>query len=345
MTDAPTVEPELLQSKPRRIRMRNARRTRIAMRWLAVFCFPFVLVGLFILYHAVHGTYGVLDGKTAPGQIDGYDADEDGGAILRYRFQFCGTEYTAEDRYPRETRLPQGSAISVRFDPSAPGHDSKAILPGDSAGQLGLANTEWTIGLTWNSVLILITVFVQKALRKHRHLYTHGDVAVGKITEKVVTWDEGASYRLKYEFTPLAVGLTSRPIQQDVESVSEAEWNSVQEGEIVSVLYDPQRPRNSLLYRFGLYQIEEHRSRTEEVSMVKGTVYDLIPGRRYRVLRDFLDYYQGAFTAGQILTFRHRNFLPYHGGHTIEFEEQNIYLQEDANADVLQDLESYLEPL
>lgn len=77
--------------------------------------------------------------------------------------------------------------------------------------------------------------------------------------------------------------------------------------------------------------------------MANGTVYDLLQGRRYRVRRDFTDFYGGHFAAEAILTFQEYHFLPYHGGYTIQFAEQTLYLQEEENAGILQDLWTYLE--
>jgi len=77
--------------------------------------------------------------------------------------------------------------------------------------------------------------------------------------------------------------------------------------------------------------------------MANGTVYDLQQGYAYRVRMDFSDFYGGHFSEGAILIFQKRDYLPYHGGHTIHFAEQTLYLQDDANADILQDLWTYLE--
>jgi len=51
-----------------------------------------------------------------------------------------------------------------------------------------------------------------------------------------------------------------------------------------------------------------------------GTIYGLIPGAAYRVIQSFTDYYGNNFQQGELLHFRERHFLPYHGGHTIVFE-------------------------
>ena len=83
----------------------------------------------------------------------------------------------------------------------------------------------------------------------------------------------------------------------------------------------------------------------EESGLANGRVYDLQPGRRYRIVRDFQDFYGDRFKAGEVLTFRKRDFLPYHGGHTITFAEQSMCFQEEANAELLENLWDYLQPI
>ena len=75
---------------------------------------------------------------------------------------------------------------------------------------------------------------------------------------------------------------------------------------------------------------------------VSGTVYGLQPDREYQVLRPFTDYYGNTFEPGQRLHFKSRNFSPYHGGHTIFFAERPLYLQEDANREVLEHFAEYI---
>jgi hypothetical protein len=75
---------------------------------------------------------------------------------------------------------------------------------------------------------------------------------------------------------------------------------------------------------------------------VEGTVYGLLPGREYRVLKSFKDYYGNAFERGERLRFKERHFLPYHGGYTIVFEEKALYLQEDQNREILDHFSEYI---
>lgn len=68
----------------------------------------------------------------------------------------------------------------------------------------------------------------------------------------------------------------------------------------------------------------------------------LKPSRRYRVRRAFVDFYNNPFREGEVLTFIAYHFLPYHGGYTILFREKSLYLQEEANAEILNALDMYL---
>jgi hypothetical protein len=80
------------------------------------------------------------------------------------------------------------------------------------------------------------------------------------------------------------------------------------------------------------------------LSRANGTIDDLRKGRRYIVTKSFADYYGGQFQVGERLTFLGWDFHPYHGGYLIQFEEREIYLQEEENAEVLQRLWMYIEP-
>jgi hypothetical protein len=73
-------------------------------------------------------------------------------------------------------------------------------------------------------------------------------------------------------------------------------------------------------------------------------IHDLKPGSRYRVQRDFADYYQNHFTQGELLTFVESHFLPYHGGYTVVFKERRLYLQEEVNSSILSSLGDFLRP-
>jgi hypothetical protein len=62
---------------------------------------------------------------------------------------------------------------------------------------------------------------------------------------------------------------------------------------------------------------------------------------RYRVCQTFTDFYHNQFKEGEVLTFVEHHFLPYHGGHTVVFQERKLYLQEEENASILDGFGTY----
>jgi hypothetical protein len=75
------------------------------------------------------------------------------------------------------------------------------------------------------------------------------------------------------------------------------------------------------------------------------TVYTLVPGRIYRVSKDFVDHYREAFRSGLELSFVERHFQPHDEGHTIVFKSpdgtaRQVCLQE--GEEVLENLDAYL---
>jgi hypothetical protein len=71
-------------------------------------------------------------------------------------------------------------------------------------------------------------------------------------------------------------------------------------------------------------------------------LYTLEKGVTYVVNHMFTDFYGNVFSPGEMLTYVERQFLPYHGGHTIVFKERNIYLQEEENQDIIAHFAEYL---
>ena len=56
------------------------------------------------------------------------------------------------------------------------------------------------------------------------------------------------------------------------------------------------------------------------------TIWSLAPGATIRVAKAFRDCGGTEFAAGTVLHFTHRDYLPYHAGHTVYFQEATMYL-------------------
>jgi len=58
-------------------------------------------------------------------------------------------------------------------------------------------------------------------------------------------------------------------------------------------------------------------------------IWNLTPGAAVRIVKKFRDCTGNEFSEGRILHFTHRNYLPYHSGHTVYFREVTMYLCDD----------------
>lgn len=72
------------------------------------------------------------------------------------------------------------------------------------------------------------------------------------------------------------------------------------------------------------------------------TIFGLIPGQGYKVIQDITDHHGNSFHQNETLRFKERHFLPYHGGHTVIFDQRTLYLQEEQNSDLVNNFSVYL---
>jgi Domain of unknown function (DUF3601) len=82
--------------------------------------------------------------------------------------------------------------------------------------------------------------------------------------------------------------------------------------------------------------------RLMDPKLLEGTVYGLVQGVEYQVIQTFTDYYQNQFQQGELLRFKERHYLPYHGGHTIVFDQRSLYLQDDEHAAIISNFAEYI---
>lgn len=55
-------------------------------------------------------------------------------------------------------------------------------------------------------------------------------------------------------------------------------------------------------------------------------IWNLAPGAAIRIVKTFRDCTGTEFVEGTTLHYTHRNYLPYHSGHTVFFQEATMYL-------------------
>ena len=70
-------------------------------------------------------------------------------------------------------------------------------------------------------------------------------------------------------------------------------------------------------------------------------ITDLVAGETYAVVQPFRDARGTLVQTGDRQTFEGYSFLPYHGGFTVRFRQETLYLQEE-HAEVVEHAERFL---
>jgi hypothetical protein len=112
------------------------------------------------------------------------------------------------------------------------------------------------VALILNLVVVLVIgIFVGRAVFR-RKLARLGTPTTGRVVGKEIKRigkGRGASYRLTYKYR---VASASGELDRDgMMEVTLKEYNSISSQQDVTVLYDPDRPENSMIYCFSEYQI------------------------------------------------------------------------------------------
>lgn len=90
--------------------------------------------------------------------------------------------------------------------------------------------------------------------RRTRRILSHGQETIGTLMSKIVTETESSySYGLTYSYTDTA----GRKFTQQSGRVSFGLWKTLYEDQKVTVLYDPSRSENSILYEAADYVIKQ----------------------------------------------------------------------------------------
>lgn len=204
----------------------------------------------------VHLVVVRVAGPIVPGTIiERYtDINNDRKTIyfLRCRYSLNDQTYTRNELVSLNTynRVSTGADARVQVSPILPGKDSLILLPGKSPWEdviillLGSVVLNGLMGVTvWHVVVVPW---------RRKQLVIKGTPISGRLVNKVlVTSSRMTYYQLLYEFQP--------PGHEDTVSgkqyVREDDWKAVKIGKAVTVLYDPDNVKNSVLYRYADFEV------------------------------------------------------------------------------------------
>jgi len=198
-------------------------------------------------------------GITVPGQISGKNAQRGGKGSSRYHvdFTYQVDEQNFASRMSVEKRAYEriniGDRVQVRILPLAPAASAFVTslnTPSDVVCTLSF--------FCFASVMFVWVSYseVVQFLRR-RHLARFGKPTLGHITDKQVYRGKSTRYGIVYRYeTPKGAASPKRVTHEGTTVwVSQLDYEATQIGEEITVLYDPDHPDRSMLYRYAEYSI------------------------------------------------------------------------------------------
>jgi hypothetical protein len=259
---AHTFEPELDQPTPRRIAAREGCAHGCGLWFVRLFCLPHTLAGPFLVYQAVRAIVLYLGVQYAGTDVEGAIVQKAEHSVKKgryytadYVFTVGGVEYTGHVQLNAETyaALREGQPIPVRVWESAPqaGHSWDGSEAGSLAGVKGLCFA----ALAWNAGLSVLVWFLYVRPWRQRQLVRYGQPTAGVVREVALSKNgKTPAYRIRYEYTPGPSEIFGGRRSGSVKVSPLKLAADVKVGDVMTVLYDPRRPRRNVLYRFGDYK-------------------------------------------------------------------------------------------
>ena len=279
------IEPELLRPVPRPVRRRVGR--GCALGCVQLFILPHTAVGIGMLLWALHGLT-ILIGPTVPGFITGRSSvrSSKGGPsyFLHYTYRVGADAHAAKYQVDSSdySQVPDGTSIGVKVSPFTPEHGSMLLVPGRAPWKEVAPRVFFA--LFWNGILSVFywALYVQPWLL--RSLVIKGIPVEGTIVGKDVIHGKSTAYRLYYDYRPMTTvqstpapsmsmslptnsnawdsssALSDNTVREAALSKGEMDvrledYEAVNIGDKFTVLYAPNRPQRSVIYRFADYEV------------------------------------------------------------------------------------------
>ncbi len=256
-------EPELNLPTPRQVRYRNGFATGCGMWSIRLFLLPHTIVGIGALCVALWST-GVyvavgLFGTNYEGRIVKKDESRSSKGVKHYYMKYTFTV----DRQPYSEDVPvsqerfaeihEGDAITVRALESAPDTGQWPRIPGHwPIQELG---GKWFFALFWNGVMSIFVWQMYVVPYRQCGLVRWGQPTEGIIRNKTKQVNKGTkSYRLTYEFAAPAADGSKGQVLTGKMTTTLTEAANAHEGQLVTVLYHPDKPWRNTLYAYSCYR-------------------------------------------------------------------------------------------
>jgi hypothetical protein len=264
-------EPELSLPVPRPVRRRGGWTAGCGIWFLRLFILPHTIAGAVMLGMAILLTLAwigvALFGVEMQGHVVSKNESHSPKSksrpktttyTLNYNFTVDGRHYGGSTPVTAQeyATFEKGQPVPLRVLTWAPEHAHWPRV--EKYSPMGSLGGVWFFALFWNGILSIFLWMAWGRSWYQWRLVRSGEPAIGTVKEmRSYNVKGGRSCTIRYDYTcyPPDGGLEQTYHGSVTVRESEAEASGLQIGDPVTVLYLPQRPKWSLLYRFADFEV------------------------------------------------------------------------------------------
>jgi hypothetical protein len=261
--------PSVLNTRPRRVRYLG--RTGWLIWGARLFILPHTLVGLVLIGVVILGPFWAMHGvdRTAKVVDASVRRSSDSKKRNTYELTYVHAPFGIERRETESVPLaefsrvvgttdgtlpPQGPErpaykdVRVRGWGNPPFYYEQIVGPEESPWEYYLGPALMCV--FWNALLFAFVRPIFYTPWRMRHIYRHGDVDPGLVTNKWEGGGKSPSYWISYEFRVDGKGHT---VSGKTQARDQAAYDALMIGQPVAVLHPPGKAKPSAVYEVGLY--------------------------------------------------------------------------------------------
>jgi Protein of unknown function (DUF3592) len=125
------------------------------------------------------------------------------------------------------------------------------VVESGGGGPWGVVGSIWLFGLFWNGVLSVFVHLAYIGPWRVRRLYRSGTPVEGRVISKRVSRGKSTAYYVRYAYQTADGDNFDREM-----TTSREHYEVASHGASVTVLYDPRKPRRSVVYEYGPHYCE-----------------------------------------------------------------------------------------
>lgn len=253
------IESELLGTTPRKIAATISGQS-MGIGCLRLFILPFILIGIGVVVMFLAKAVIIVAGVTVPGKVvdKKVTTDSDGNS-----YKVFYTYLTDDQSQHHSKTVPQdvyntievGMNVPVKHLPFLPNLISTPQFTSDNPWrELGFY---MLFGLLWNSIVSVFAYIAYILPWQIANLYKYGDVGLAKITDKTLASDSDgdATYYIHYTYeSPTKYGFIGDVFKKK-HNLPKEDWEKLQVGNEITILFHPRKPKNSVPYAYGGYKV------------------------------------------------------------------------------------------